>query len=54
MVINLFFFRHEQFAIWISLTLVVPSLLGDGDKGFEIVYGEEKFILFWADWSSQD
>jgi hypothetical protein len=25
------------------------SLLGDGDKGFEIVYGEEKHILYWDD-----
>jgi hypothetical protein len=25
----------------------LPSLLGDGDKGSEIVYGEEKHILFW-------
>jgi hypothetical protein len=27
----------------------LPSLLGDGDKGNEIVYGEEKNILYWAD-----
>jgi hypothetical protein len=26
-----------------------PSLLGDGDKLIEIVYGEEKTILCWAD-----
>ncbi len=26
-----------------------PSLLGDGDKWIEIVYGEEKHILYWAD-----
>ncbi len=28
----------------------LPSLQGEGDKGFEkeIVYGEEKTILFWA------
>jgi hypothetical protein len=23
-------------------------LLGDGDKGIEILYGEEKNILYWA------
>jgi hypothetical protein len=30
-------------------------LLGDGDKGIEIVYGhgEEKNILYWADYSSK-
>jgi len=27
----------------------VPRLLGDGDKGMEKVYGEEKRILYWAD-----
>jgi hypothetical protein len=27
----------------------LPCLLGDGDKGMEIVYGEEKNILYWAD-----
>jgi hypothetical protein len=27
----------------------LPSLLGSGDKGTEIVYGEEKYILYWAD-----
>jgi hypothetical protein len=27
----------------------LPSLLGDGDKGIEIVYGKEKNILYWAD-----
>jgi hypothetical protein len=27
-----------------------PSLLGDGDKGTEIVYGEEKNILYLADY----
>jgi hypothetical protein len=27
----------------------LPSLLGDGDKGIELVYGEEKNILYWAD-----
>jgi hypothetical protein len=26
----------------------LPSLLGGGDKGIEIVYGEEKNILYWA------
>jgi hypothetical protein len=26
----------------------LPSLLGDRDKGIEIVYGEEKSILYWA------
>jgi hypothetical protein len=26
-----------------------PSLLGDSDKGIEMVYGEEKNILYWAD-----
>jgi hypothetical protein len=31
----------------------LPSLLGDGDKGIEKVYGEEKNILYWADESSQ-
>jgi hypothetical protein len=31
----------------------LPSLLGDGDKGIEIVYGEEKKILCWADYSSE-
>jgi hypothetical protein len=30
----------------------LPSLLGDGDKGTEIVYGEEKNILYWTDYSS--
>jgi hypothetical protein len=29
-------------------------LLGDGDKGSQIVYDEEKNILYWANWSSQD
>jgi hypothetical protein len=29
-------------------------VLGYGDKGIEIVYhGEEKKILYWADWSNQ-
>ncbi len=27
----------------------LPSLLGDGDKGIETVYGEEKNILYLAD-----
>ncbi len=27
----------------------LPSLLGDGDKGIKIVYGEEKSILYWQD-----
>jgi hypothetical protein len=27
----------------------LPRLLGDGDKGIEIVYGEEKNVLYWAD-----
>jgi hypothetical protein len=27
----------------------LPSLLGDGDKEIEKVYGEEKNILYWAD-----
>jgi hypothetical protein len=28
----------------------LPSLLGDaGDKGIEIVYGEEENILYWAE-----
>ncbi len=27
----------------------LPSLPGDGDKWIEIVYGEEKNILYWAD-----
>jgi hypothetical protein len=27
----------------------LTSLLGDVDKGIEIVYGEEKKILYWAD-----
>jgi hypothetical protein len=27
----------------------LPSLLGDGDKGIEKVYGEGKNILYWAD-----
>ncbi len=31
----------------------LPGLLGDGDKRIEILYGEEKNILYWADWSSQ-
>jgi hypothetical protein len=31
----------------------LPSLLGGGDKGIETVCGEEKNILYWADWSSQ-
>ncbi len=26
----------------------LPSLLGDGDKGIEIVFGEEKNILNWT------
>jgi hypothetical protein len=26
----------------------LPSLLGDGEKGIEIAYGEEKNILYWA------
>jgi hypothetical protein len=26
----------------------LPSLLGEGDKGIEIVHGEEKNILYWA------
>jgi hypothetical protein len=32
----------------------LPSLLGGRYKGNEIVYGEEKNILYWADKSSQD
>jgi hypothetical protein len=27
----------------------LPSLLGDGDKGIEIVYGEEEKIFYWAE-----
>jgi hypothetical protein len=27
----------------------LSSLLGNGDELIEIVYGEEKYILFWAD-----
>jgi hypothetical protein len=27
----------------------LPSFLGDGDKRIEIVYDEEKNILYWAD-----
>jgi hypothetical protein len=30
----------------------LPSLLGDGDKGIEIVYGEGKNKFYWADKSS--
>ncbi len=26
----------------------LPSLLGVGDKGIEIVYGEEKDVSYWA------
>ncbi len=26
----------------------LPSLLGEGDKGNEIVYGEEKNIFYWV------
>ncbi len=33
-------------------TTALPSLLGDGDKWIEIVYGEEKNILYWPDQSS--
>jgi hypothetical protein len=28
-------------------------MLGDGDTSIEIVYGEEKNILYWVDQSSQ-
>ncbi len=31
----------------------LSSLLGDGDKGSEIVHSEEKNIFYWADQSSQ-
>ncbi len=31
----------------------LPSLLGDGDKRSEIVYDEEKLILYRADYSNQ-
>ncbi len=31
----------------------LPRLLGNGVKGIEIVYGEDKNILYWADYSSQ-
>ncbi len=31
----------------------VSSLLGDGVKRIELVYGEEKNILYWADLSNQ-
>jgi hypothetical protein len=27
----------------------LSSLLGDGDKGIEILYSEEKNILYWTD-----
>jgi hypothetical protein len=27
----------------------LPSLLDDGDKGIQIVYGEENNILYWAE-----
>ncbi len=27
----------------------LPNLLGDGDKGIEIVYGEEEKIFYWAE-----
>jgi hypothetical protein len=27
----------------------LPNLLGEGDKGIYIVYGEEKYILYFAD-----
>ncbi len=30
----------------------LPRLLGDGDKGIEKMYGEEKNILYWAYYSS--
>ncbi len=29
--------------------LCLPSMLGEGDKRIEMVYGEEKNILYWAD-----
>jgi hypothetical protein len=32
---------------------ILPSLLGDRDKGIVIVYGEETNILYWADKISQ-
>ncbi len=28
---------------------LLPSLLGDGEKGIEIEYDAEKNILYWAD-----
>ncbi len=31
------------------LASLLASLLGDGDKWMEIMYGEEKNILYWAD-----
>ncbi len=31
----------------------LPSLLGNGDKWIDIVYGEEKNLLYWSDWSNQ-
>jgi hypothetical protein len=32
---------------------LLPSLLGNGEKEIEIVYGEEKNILYWADKNSK-
>ncbi len=32
----------------VTLHDCLPSLLGDGDKWIEIVYSEEKYILYWV------
>ncbi len=38
---------------WRPSMAACPCLLDDGDTGIEIVYSEEKNILYWADQSSQ-
>jgi hypothetical protein len=39
--LDLFFAKTQHYCL--------PSLLGDGDKGIKIVFGEDKNILYWAE-----
>ncbi len=44
---------HIQIQVALHDCLPRSSLLGDGDTPSEIVYGEEKYVLYWVDQSSK-
>ncbi len=44
---------HIQIQVALHDCLLRSGLLGDGDAPSEIVYGEEKHVLYWANQSSK-